>query len=831
MTSTVACAAILLACSLALSAAQSSCKGRCGAEYNRAHMCQCDYNCLVYGECCPDYEYQCTTRTSCKGRCGESFKRGRLCSCDPDCMKFKQCCSDVTNHCDADEMSGAASAAQPGKANSCHNVNDNKPKEPVLKDATEATFSEGQGQEDLLPPVSTSEYPNGDQDSFSPFDDDFPSDGTMDLEPSSTVNPDPLEPQSSDDGSQDSGILSSTIPPTGAMPTEATGPEVPTTASNPPEATASTGPTQPPDINSDASGMPASSTLEPASILDDAPEPNAEDVTASPLSQDEQDNSVPEGTPSTDDAQTRGDDVPRNPLPQDSDDQATPTTVKPIVQEQDQSNDDAKLEATPSTDDAQTDGDDVAPTPLPQDVDEQTTPTTIKPTDPGLDDTKDDAKPEATPSTDDAQSDGDDAAPTPLPQDVDDQANASTQPIDQGQDDTKDDAKPEATPSTDDAQTDGDDAAPTPLPQDVDGQATPTTIKPTDPGLDDTKDDALPEATPSTDTGSKDVTKSPTAQAQDGTTADNTLEVTTADPLNVTPEPTKAPLKPQDKPVPSNVLPAKPDQDAPGTKPGVRPLNPAGNVDDTTGYQGDGSNDTNLCSGQPVSAVTTLRNGTVAVFRGHFFWFLDRNMVPGPARSITQVWGVPSPIDTVFTRCNCQGKTYLFKGPQYWRFENDVLDSGYPKPIATGFDGLRGHITAALSVPQYQSRGESVYFFKRGGLVQKYSYQFGTTPTCGRKPQYSIYTVRNRVARQAVSNLGPTISIRRSWRGFPTTVTAAVSIPTRRQPEGYKYYVFSRSKAYNVRMDRESPVVAAAPAAAAANAATQNNFFKCPKKV
>lgn len=50
----------------------------------------------------------------------------------------------------------------------------------------------------------------------------------------------------------------------------------------------------------------------------------------------------------------------------------------------------------------------------------------------------------------------------------------------------------------------------------------------------------------------------------------------------------------------------------------------------------------------------------------------------------------------------------------YWRFENDVLDSGYPKPIATGFDGLRGHVTAALSVPQYQSRGESVYFFKRG---------------------------------------------------------------------------------------------------------------------
>ena len=37
------------------------CNGRCGAEYYRGSMCQCDYNCLLYGECCEDYESQCTT--------------------------------------------------------------------------------------------------------------------------------------------------------------------------------------------------------------------------------------------------------------------------------------------------------------------------------------------------------------------------------------------------------------------------------------------------------------------------------------------------------------------------------------------------------------------------------------------------------------------------------------------------------------------------------------------------------------------------------------------------------------------------------------------------
>lgn len=40
----------------------ASCKGRCGAEYYRGYMCQCDYGCLLYEECCTDYESQCTTR-------------------------------------------------------------------------------------------------------------------------------------------------------------------------------------------------------------------------------------------------------------------------------------------------------------------------------------------------------------------------------------------------------------------------------------------------------------------------------------------------------------------------------------------------------------------------------------------------------------------------------------------------------------------------------------------------------------------------------------------------------------------------------------------------
>lgn len=33
----------------------------------------------------------------------------------------------------------------------------------------------------------------------------------------------------------------------------------------------------------------------------------------------------------------------------------------------------------------------------------------------------------------------------------------------------------------------------------------------------------------------------------------------------------------------------------------------------------------------------------------------------GQPQSITDTLGIPSPIDTVFTRCNCHGNTYIIK--------------------------------------------------------------------------------------------------------------------------------------------------------------------------
>ncbi|ROL43468.1 Proteoglycan 4 [Anabarilius grahami] len=296
---------------------------------------------------------------------------------------------------------------------------------------------------------------------------------------------------------------------------------------------------------------------------------------------------------------------------------------------------------------------------------------------------------------------------------------------------------------------------------------------------------------------------------------------------------TLAPVKPTKKPTQPST--DKNDKSEPKESPidpsGIDPIRPVkqtlkpssdknGKTDSIKDYQAD-DYDTNLCSGRPVSGLTTLRNGTIVVFRGHYFWTLDKYRNPDPPQLITRVWGIPSPIDTVYTRCNCQGKTYFFKGKDYWRFENGVMDSGFPKPVSQGF-GQIGHITAALSIPEYRSRKESVIFFKRGGMAQKYTYQ--VTPTCGKKPKIPVFTVRMRARRQAVAALGQMINISKNWRGFPTMVTSAVSVPSRVK-EGYKYYVFSQRKYYSIKMEREKPVILKSATGPRENSAS--SFFKC----
>nr|XP_033937219.1 proteoglycan 4b [Pseudochaenichthys georgianus] len=858
MSSTVLCAVTLLACALTFGAAQTSCKGRCGAEYYRGNMCQCDYGCLEYEECCTDYKSQCTTKNSCKGRCGERFKRGSLCSCDSDCIKFKQCCPDRNLHCDADE--------------------------PTLNDASDpSTFSEENHADasDASTAGTTTGVSSQPPPTTAPQSDSSPTADTQELQTEGQA-----EVQTEDDI-----ILGET---TVAYPED---PEVTTlsTASYTPVASGSTGP-------------PQSSTT----VLEDS-----QGTTISSVALDL--TPITEATPSNpgpDDAEST-DSVPTDPTssladpdstsvspeePGDLPELDTLTTQTPLFTESvqdDTTNEDAAGVTTP---------DPLNVTPYPTDDLPNVTPdpTADLPNatpDPNVDlpnATRDPNAdlPNATldPNADlpnatlDPNADLPNSTPDPTadqlnvtPDPTADQLNVTPDPLDPNADLPNSTPDPTAdqlnvtpdptadqlnvTPdpnadlpnATPDPNVDLPNATPDPnadLPNatlDPNADLPNSTPDPTADQLNVTPDPTadqlnvtpdpnadLPNATLDPTADLPNATPDPTADLPNATpdpTADlpNATPDPTADQLDITPDPTKnTPLeatpKPQDKPAPNKPSQTKPTSPKPSSNSETKPLIPTQTltIDNPKDYQADDTNDTNLCSGRPVGAVTTLRNGTMVVFRGHYFWLVDRYMVPSPAQSITQVWGVPSPIDTAFTRCNCQGKTYIFKGPRYWRFENGLLDPHYPKVVQVGFDGLRGQITAALSVPQYQSRRESVYFFKRGGAVQKYSYQLGASPTCGSKVHNAVYTVRSRVVRRAVSLLGPSINIRKSWRGFPSAITAAVSVPSRTEREGYKYHVFSRSTSYNVRMGGERPVV---PAPTANESPQSRDFFKCQKKV
>ncbi|XP_074490960.1 proteoglycan 4b [Sebastes fasciatus] len=715
MSSTVLSAVILLACALTFTAAQTNCKGQCGAGFIRGSTCQCDYGCMVYGECCKDFESQCTTESSCKGRCGEGFKRGRLCSCDSDCLKYKQCCPDHNTHCDAQE--------------------------PTLNEATESSpFSEGNNADDpMIPLVSPTSYQ---QDDLS-------------------------------DGKYSQIFLNEDF------------------SNNDPEAS-------PIPESTSGYGLSTADLLDQISTEPKPTQSKFSTETFTVFSQTQM--TISDNKP------TQADDSPST---------LYPTTEETPIESTDAS--DSTSSSNPGTTLPQ-------PTTTADHVSSQATPTSVPQTE--YSPTANIPELEMVADTTVASSDEPEVTTLPNAASSTPVALVTTQPS-QGSSTVLENAQTTTIPaSTLDPITIPEATSSNPKPDDTDSVTTgpPSSLA----DLEDPSTSVSPAGLPELDALTTHIPSSTDAVPNDITDAG----VTTADPLDVTPVLTKLPpseatSKPQNKPDPYKPSPAKQTLAKPSSIDETKPLDPAQTLDNTRDFQADDSNDTNLCSGRPVSGATTLKNGTMVVFRGHYFWSLDRHMVPGPARGITREWGVPSPIDTVFTRCNCQGKTYIFKGPQYWRFENSVLDPNYPKVIETGFDGLRGQITAALSVPQYQTRRESVYFFKRGGLVQKYSYQLGTSPTCGRKPQFTVHTVRNRMVRQAVSRLGPAVSFRTTWSGFPSTITAAVSVPSTREPEGYKYYVFSRSKSYNVRMDSEHPVIPPTT-----NASPQSNgVFKCQKKV
>uniref|UniRef100_A0A671N3V6 Vitronectin-like n=1 Tax=Sinocyclocheilus anshuiensis TaxID=1608454 RepID=A0A671N3V6_9TELE len=137
--------------------------------------------------------------------------------------------------------------------------------------------------------------------------------------------------------------------------------------------------------------------------------------------------------------------------------------------------------------------------------------------------------------------------------------------------------------------------------------------------------------------------------------------------------------------------------------------------------------DAEVCSGRPFDSFMQLKNGSIYAFRGQYFFELDEKLVlPGYPKLIEDIWGIKGPIDAAFTS-NCQGKTYIFKGKKYWRFEDGVLDEDFPREISVGFQKIPDHLDAAFAIPAHSHHDkEKVYFFKGD---QYYQYEFKHQPS------------------------------------------------------------------------------------------------------
>nr|WGG39362.1 Prg4 [Petromyzon marinus] len=209
--------------------------------------------------------------------------------------------------------------------------------------------------------------------------------------------------------------------------------------------------------------------------------------------------------------------------------------------------------------------------------------------------------------------------------------------------------------------------------------------------------------------------------------------------------------------------------------------------------------DGDICNERPVSGITTLPNGDTVVVKGPFFWNLRLRIAP---QRVSTVWRVPSPIDSMFTRCGCQPKTYIFKGDRYWRLDNGVPDMGFPKLISQGFSGLQGPITAALPVPGEKWFPEHVFLFQ-GPTVAKYLFK---KHECRASQERIHLQLRKRHAVDTRSSKSQVRfgSIHIHWKGFPLDYSSvftrpmAPAVPTARI--SYRHFVVVKDSYYSLNM-------------------------------
>ncbi|XP_072528112.1 matrix metalloproteinase-25 [Salminus brasiliensis] len=128
-----------------------------------------------------------------------------------------------------------------------------------------------------------------------------------------------------------------------------------------------------------------------------------------------------------------------------------------------------------------------------------------------------------------------------------------------------------------------------------------------------------------------------------------------------------------------------------------------------------------------IDAVYERSDGHIVFFIGNQFWvFKDRMSLPGYPRPLTE-WRLrtsagdsPGRVDAVFVWPH-NGRTYVFSGGEYWRFDEDESDrkpeAGYPKPASIwGVTSDPDDVVGMRDGDTYFFKGASYWVLKRGRL-------------------------------------------------------------------------------------------------------------------
>ncbi len=128
-----------------------------------------------------------------------------------------------------------------------------------------------------------------------------------------------------------------------------------------------------------------------------------------------------------------------------------------------------------------------------------------------------------------------------------------------------------------------------------------------------------------------------------------------------------------------------------------------------------------------IDAVTSTLDRHTYFFEGSMVWkreFGLNRIANGFPKPIGTVFaGLPNNVDAaIYSRGS--GRTYIFKGAQYWRYRNEVLDSGFPRSISQDWPGLPNDLDAAFvwsgNNRWYFIKGNQYYRFSRNGVDSGY---------------------------------------------------------------------------------------------------------------